>query len=249
LLQPGDPVPVTVENPGAASPFLLVCDHAGRGLPRRLGRLGLSEAALETHIAWDIGALDLGRRLAQGLDACLIHQAYSRLVIDCNRGPDHPDSIVAVADGWRVAGNQDLGPGEAAARRQGVFEPYHARIADELDMRRARGGRTVLVCVHSFTPSLGGRDRPWHVGILHLGDSAASTAMLALLRQEPGLVVGDNEPYAMDGVDYTAPFHAHRRGLDAVELEVRQDLLRDPAGVSRMAELFARLLPAAIEPG
>jgi predicted N-formylglutamate amidohydrolase len=246
LLEPTDPVPAIAENPGAASPFLLVCDHAGRALPRRLGRLGLPDEAFETHIAWDIGALELSRRLAEGLDACLIHQTYSRLAIDCNRAPDDADSIVTAGDGWTVAGNHNLSAVEAEGRRAAIFAPYHARIGAEIDERQARGAETVLVCVHSFTPSLGGVRRPWHVGVLHLGDSPASTAMLALLRQEPDLVVGDNQPYAMDGVDFTAPFHAHRRGLDAVELEVRQDLLGDPAGVRRMAALFVRLLPLAI---
>ena len=57
--------------------------------------------------------------------------------------------------------------------------------------------------------------------------------------------MGDNQPYAMDGVDFTAPFHAHRRGLDAVELEIRQDLLQDETWMARFAQMFARLLPEA----
>jgi predicted N-formylglutamate amidohydrolase len=205
-------------------------------------QLGLPDTAFETHIAWDIGALDLGRRLAGSLGACLIHQPYSRLVIDCNRDPNHGQSIVPISDGWEIPGNAQLTRAEAAARRGEIFDPYHARIGAELDARRARGLHTLLVLVHSFTPRMGGADRPWHVAVLHMGDSPASSAMLDLLRGESGLVVGDNEPYAMDGTDYTAPFHAHRRGLDAVELEVRQDLLQDAASADRMAALLGRLL-------
>jgi len=245
LLEADDPAPAIAENSGADSPYLLVCDHAGRAVPRRLGRLGLPDAAFEAHVAWDIGALDLARRLAEALDACLIHQAYSRLVIDCNRAPGHPNSIVTVSDGWKVASNQGLGPGGALARRAAVFDPYHVRIAAELDARRARGLETLLVCIHSFTPRMGGLARPWDVGILHMGDSDVSNAVLALLRREPDLMVGDNEPYAMDGTDFTAPFHAHRRGLDAVEVEVRQDHLQSLAGLEAMARLFARVLPIA----
>ena len=247
LLTAGDPAPAVAENSGADSPFLVVCDHAGRLTPRRLGRLGLPDDAFEAHIAWDIGALTLARRLSSALDATLIHQRYSRLVIDCNRDPDHDQSIVPVSDGRRIPGNEGLDVAEAAARRREVFEPYHARIAAELDARLARGLQTILVLVHSFTPAMGGVERPWHVGILHLGGSPASSAMLDLLRAEPGLVVGDNEPYAMDGTDYTAPFHAHLRGCDAVELEVRQDLLQDPVTADRMANLFIRLLPQLVE--
>jgi predicted N-formylglutamate amidohydrolase len=242
LLEEGDPAPAVAENSGASSPWLLVCDHAGRAVPRRLGSLGLPRAAFDAHVAWDIGALDLGRRLAGDLDACLIHQAYSRLVIDCNRAPDHAQSIVTEADGWQVTGNLGVGAAEAEARRSAVFEPYHARIGAELDTRMALGVPTLLTCVHSFTPSLGGVARPWHVGVLHLGDSPASAAMLALLRAEPGLVVGDNQPYAMDGTDFTAPFHGHRRGIDALELEIRQDLLSDPIQARRIADVLSRLL-------
>jgi predicted N-formylglutamate amidohydrolase len=221
---------------------LFVCDHAGRATPARLQRLGLPPAAFEEHIAWDIGALDLARRLAGDLGACLIHQSYSRLVIDCNRHPGHPDSIVARSDGWEVAGNLGLSPGEAEARRVEIFEPYHALIGAELDARVAAGLATVLVCVHSFTPIMGGKARPWQVGVLHLGDSPASLEMLELLKAQPGLVVGDNEPYAMDGTDFTAPFHGRRAGVDMVELEVRQDLLADAVGVARMAQLLGPLL-------
>jgi predicted N-formylglutamate amidohydrolase len=242
----GEPEAAVVEAPGADAPFLLVCDHAGRTIPRRLNNLGLPPPALEEHIAWDIGALDLSRWLARALGACLIHQTYSRLVIDCNRAPDHTASIVTISDGWTVPGNLELTPAEAEARRTAVFEPYHARIAAELDARQARGATTLLVPIHSFTPRMAGFERPWHVGVLHMGDSPASTALLERLRREEGLVVGDNEPYAMDGTDYTAPIHRRGRGIDAVELEVRQDLLQDPASARRIADLFTRLLPTVV---
>ncbi|HLZ83966.1 MAG TPA: N-formylglutamate amidohydrolase [Caulobacteraceae bacterium] len=243
LLEDGDPAAAIAENAGADAPFLIVCDHAGRTIPRRLGTLGVPAAALEQHIAWDIGALDLSRRLGEALGASLIHQTYSRLVIDCNRAPDHPGSIVTMSDGWTIPGNRGLTPTQAQARRREVFDPYHARIAAELDARLARGVPTLLVLVHSFTPRMDGFDRPWHVGVLHLHDSPASFALLGRLRGEDGLVVGDNEPYAMDGTDYTAPVHRRGRGIDAVELEIRQDLLQDPASARRIADLFIRLLP------
>jgi predicted N-formylglutamate amidohydrolase len=246
LLEDGEPEAAITERPAADGPILLVCDHAGRRIPRRLNDLGLPAAALEAHIAWDIGALDLSRRLSEALGAVLIHQTYSRLVIDCNRAPDHPSSIVTVSDGWTVPGNLGLTPAEAEARRRAVFDPYHARIAAELDARRARGIQTLLVLIHSFTPRMAGFDRPWRVGVLHLGDSPASTALLDRLRQEPGLVVGDNEPYAMDGTDYTAPVHRRGRDIDAVEVEVRQDLLQDPDSARQIADLFTRLLPTVL---
>jgi predicted N-formylglutamate amidohydrolase len=246
LFTPDDPQPVGVENPGARARFVLVCDHAGRAVPAALGRLGLPDAAFDLHIAWDIGALALSRRLSIALDACLIQQRYSRLVIDCNRAPGHEGLIAAVSDGVVVPANQGLSPSDAQVRVDGVHTPYHAKIAAEVELRAGERGAVALVCVHSFTPVFGGKTRPWHVGVLHNGASPSSLALLSLLRAEPGLVVGDNQPYAMDEQDYTAPHHAFARGLDALELEVRQDLLQDEEGSARIAELLARLLPTAI---
>lgn len=189
----------------------------------------------------------LGRRLSNALGATFIAQRYSRLVIDCNRDPSRADSIPAESDGSIIPGNANLAPADRAARIERVFAPYHARIAGELDARAARGLPTWIVALHSFTPAMRGMARPWIFGVLHLGDSAFSRATLAALAAEPdGPVVGDNEPYRMDLVDFTVPHHAIGRGLDYLELEVRQDLLADEAGQQAVAERLARLLPAAL---
>ena len=243
LLEPGDPAPVRAVAFGAGSPFLLVCDHAGRAVPARLGRLGLPDPVFGTHIAWDIGALGFAERLAERLETTLIWQAYSRLVIDCNRDPNHPGAIPEVSDQVVIPGNADLGEDERLARITEIHAPYHARIAAEVDAHVAAGERPLMICAHSFTPVMQGDARPWHVGVLHGGASPASEALLGLLRAGGDLVVGDNQPYDMDGTDYTAPTHAWARGLDVIELEIRQDLLADAAGQTRFADLFARLLP------
>lgn len=236
-----------VVNLGAQSPFLLLGDHAGRGIPSRLQDLGLREPDLSRHIAWDIGVAALGARLAEKLDAPFIAQRWSRLVIDCNRDPGRADSIPEASDGSTIPGNLGLTGDERAARVAQVFAPYHARITRELDARAARNLPTVVVALHSFTPVMAGFARPWLFGILHLGASPFSDAVLAGLRAEPDApVVGDNEPYRMDEVDYTIPHHAIGRGLDYVELEVRQDLLADAAGQAAVAERLARVLPAAL---
>ncbi|WP_207801743.1 N-formylglutamate amidohydrolase [Phenylobacterium hankyongense] len=222
-------------------------DHAGRIIPRALGDLGLSAAAMDRHIAWDIGVEGLGLALAEALGACFLRQRFSRLVIDCNRAPDRPDAIPAVSDGTAIPGNAALTPAERLARRAEVFEPYHARIAQELDARAAHGLPTVVVALHSFTPVMDGFARPWRFGVLHAEDSAFSRAVLAQLRAEAGAeVVGDNQPYRMDATDYTVPHHARPRGLDYLELEVRQDIIAGPEGQRQVADLLARLLPAAL---
>ncbi len=246
LLHAADSQPIAVHRAGADATFLFTCDHAGRLIPRRLGRLGLPQTALDLHIAWDIGAGALTERLSQSLGACGVLQRYSRLVIDCNRAPERPDAAPAVSDGVAIPGNVGLTPDALAERVQAIHTPYHTAIAGELDARQARGLPTIVVFMHSFTPRMGGQDRPWHLGVLHRDGSRFSAIVLELLSQAPGMVIGDNQPYAMDDVDYSAPLHAIGRGLDYLELEVRQDLIADEAGQARIADLLQVVLPQAL---
>jgi predicted N-formylglutamate amidohydrolase len=240
LLSADEAPPFSVLNPGAGSPLVLVGDHAGRDIPRRLAGLGLPPGALDGHIAWDIGAAGLGADLAARLGATFIRQRYSRLVIDCNRDPARPDAMPAISDRVPIPGNAALDAAARAARVSEIFEPYHARIAAELD---ARTGPIVVVSVHSFTPVLAGDARPWRFGVLHLGASPFSAAMLARLRAAFGAdLVGDNQPYSMDGTDFTVPHHAVARGFDYLELEVRQDLIGDARGQAEIAAQIAPML-------
>jgi predicted N-formylglutamate amidohydrolase len=246
LLGDEEPAPVTVESAGARGPFLIVVDHAGRAVPQGLSDLGLPATELARHIAWDIGAAAVARDLGRRLNACVIRQTYSRLVIDCNRDPVRADSIVAASDGTTIPGNASLSVADRAARRAEVFDPYHAAIAAELDARAASGLSTVLVAVHSFTPVMAEFERPWRHGILHLGQSAFSRAVLARLVAVSETPVGDNEPYAMDDVDFTAPHHAIGRGYDYVELEINQALIGEAAGQRAQAAFLAPLLTEAL---
>jgi predicted N-formylglutamate amidohydrolase len=244
LLSGDDPPPFSVTNRSGSAPFLLIGDHAGRAIPRALGDLGVAPGAMDRHIAWDIGVSGLGRRLAARLDACFVEQAYSRLVIDCNRKVGAADRAPAVSDGVAVPGNAGLSAAGLAAREREIYTPYQSAIAEALD---ARAGRpTFLVSLHSFTPVMAGFARPWRMGVLHRNDSELSRRMLALLQAELGDAAGDNQPYAMDGTDNTVPLHADARGIDYLEIEVRQDLLADDAGQEAAAELIGRLLPLAI---
>jgi predicted N-formylglutamate amidohydrolase len=245
LLEPSEPGPVIACELGRRGPFLFVCDHAGAEVPRALGDLGAPPEAFCRHIAIDIGAAGLAHGLADRLDGALIQQRYSRLVIDCNRAPDAPDAIVAHADGMDIPGNVGLSDAQVAARVSEIHTPYHAAIAAAVDARLAQGDTPALVFVHSFTPRFRGHDRPWRVGVLHHGASPLSSAMLAALGESELGPIGDNEPYQFDGTDYTAPRHAIARGLDYVELEIRQDLIADAAGQRAMAEALAPVLRKA----
>ena len=246
MLDPDEPDAAAIVNPLGRSPLLLIGDHGGRRVPRALAQLGLSDADLARHIGWDIGVTALGLALAQALDATFIHQIYSRLVIDCNRDPAAVDAMPAVSDGTVVPGNAALTPAAQAARVTAIHAPYHAAIAAEIARRTAASQPTALVALHSFTPVMRGQARPWHCGILHDGaNDALARAMLAALQEEEDLLAGDNAPYAMDGIDYTVPRHAFSARLPYVEIEIRQDLLTDDAGIAVWAARLARLLSAA----
>jgi predicted N-formylglutamate amidohydrolase len=246
LLEPDEPDPVTFDNEAGRSVFFLTCDHAGRAIPRRLEGLGLPEHETRRHIAWDIGIGVVGRQLSRLLDAAVVRQTYSRLVIDCNRDPKAPSSIPEISETTEIPGNRSLTEAERAARINAIFRPYHNTIAAALDRRAAAGRASVLVALHSFTPVFRGVARPWHAAVLYNRDARIARSLFELLQAEDGLAVGNNEPYRLtDLTDYTVPVHGERRGLPYVEIEIRQDQIGEPAGQAAWAERLARLLPAA----
>jgi predicted N-formylglutamate amidohydrolase len=246
LLGGGDPPPVRVLRPGGGSDFFLTADHAGRAIPRLLGDLGLPPSDLQRHIAWDIGVAHVTETLSQALDASAVLQAYSRLVIDCNRHPAWASAIPTTSELTAIPGNENIAPAEREARRREIFLPYHQRIAELLDARVAAGRRTVLIAMHSFTPVFRGETRTIDIGILYNRDRRLADTLLDLLRAEGDLAVGDNAPYAItDASDYTVPVHGEGRGLPHVEIEIRQDLIGDDAGQAAWAARLARLLPLA----
>ena len=243
LLAADEPAPVTVHNENGRSPFLIVADHAGNCMPRALGRLGVPEIECQRHIAWDIGISAVCRLVADALDATLIQQNYSRLVIDCNRMPGSQTSIPEISELTPVPGNMGLSEGQRAARLREIFWPYHDRSKTELDCRRQDGRPAALIAMHSFTPVFEGVARPWHAGVLYNRDPRFAHLLLALLEREDGLVVGDNEPYNVtDASDYTIPVHGERRGLHHIAIEVRQDLIGDDQGQRTWGRLLARSL-------
>lgn len=244
LIADNEPAPYTLRHAGAGSPFVLLGDHAGNRIPKSLGTLGLDEADLQRHIAWDIGIGAVVDHLADALDAFSIRQHCSRLVIDCNRPPGVASSIPLRSEHTDIPGNRGLTPAQRAQREREIFHPYHDAIVAELDRRAAAAQPTLLVSMHSFTPVYDGFVRPWHLGVLYNRGVDVARHCLELLRESGEWTVGDNEPYALgDLSDYAVPVHGERRGLPHIELEVRQDLIADPAGQREWALRFAGWLP------
>ncbi|MEO7206214.1 MAG: N-formylglutamate amidohydrolase [Steroidobacteraceae bacterium] len=228
------------------SDFIIVVDHAGARIPRRLANLGLPDLELKRHIAWDIGALSVARRVAQAIDAPLLAQNYSRLVIDCNRDPKVATSIPRISELLEIPGNIGLNALQIAARRAAIFEPYHRRIRELLDRRQAIGRRVILVAQHTMTDVYKDDRRSMHAAVLYNRDRRFAGVVLEMLRRERHLIIADNEPYFVsDETDYTIPHHAEARSLLHVEIEIRQDLVTDETGQTEWATRIARVLQDA----
>jgi predicted N-formylglutamate amidohydrolase len=225
------------------SNFVIVVDHASPRIPRRLNDLGLPASELRRHIAWDIGALGVARQVAAALDAPLVAQNYSRLVIDCNRDPAVASSIPRLSESTEIPGNVAMSDAEVAARRAEIFDPYHNHLRALLDERKLAGRPTILVAQHSMTDIYKGVRRDMHAAVLYNRDRRFAGMVLDRLRREAGLTIGDNEPYFVsDDTDYTIPRHGEARALPHVEIEIRQDLVSDDAGQAEWARRITRVL-------
>ncbi|MEO8443613.1 MAG: N-formylglutamate amidohydrolase [Gammaproteobacteria bacterium] len=241
LLGADDPAPVEeVRPPVPEYPVLLVCDHASARIPAALFNLGLAPLDLGRHIAVDIGAAALTRGVAALLGLPAVLSRYSRLVVDCNRHLDDPSAFPKASDDTVIPGNQDLPQAERDRRVAAIYRPYHAAVREALAKLGPLPG---VVAIHSFTPEFAGVVRPWHVGILWDQDAGLAEPLIAALRVEEDLCVGDNEPYSgRHPAGYTMDAHAESRGLPHVSIEVRQDLLATPAGIRRWTALLATAL-------
>jgi len=222
--------------------LLIVCDHASNSVPAGI-ELGVSAAALEDHIAWDIGTAKLSQALARQLQCSAILATVSRLVVDCNRHPDH--SVPESSDGRAIPGNIGLDR-QARARRLAIHADYHGAIATAI----AEQPPQLVIAIHSFTPELqsGAGHRPWPIALLWNRDERAPKLALPALRSETCLSgpVGANEPYSGRDLNYTMDRHAEDNGIPYLTFEVRQDQLRDSDGIARYAGILQRATRAAV---
>ena len=251
LLAASDPDPVAWFNPGGASNIFLTCEHAGGAVPAARGELGFAPEEMDRHIAYDVGAVGVARALAGRLDAALVLQRYSRLVIDCNRPFEAADCIVRQSDGTAVPANADLSDAERFARYEEIHQPLHGAIAAALDRRKTAGKPSLLVSVHSFTPVMRatGAVRDFELGLLYNRDGRLAEGLAETFRAaNPDVTVKLNAPYHVDDIsDFTIPVHGERRGIPNVLIEVRNDLINDARGQQEWAERLAKPLRLAAE--
>lgn len=242
LLFSDEPAPVMMENQSGISPFLILCDHGGKRIPRQLGDLGLPQHEIDRHIGWDLGVLAVSRHLSRLLNAPLVHQIYSRLVIDFNRQPGIPSSIPEVSEATSIPGNIGLTQQERDQRRDEIFTPYHDAIRAILTERKKHGIPTCILAMHSFTPVYHGESRPWEIGVLYQHQAEYALTVLEQLKQTRRWCVGDNQPYSVSDVtDYAVPQHAIKNELPYVEIEIRQDLITEPEGQRTWPEDLAQI--------
>jgi predicted N-formylglutamate amidohydrolase len=229
--------------PGAPDAGLVItCDHASNAFPTGYGTLGLPPEQLERHIAYDIGAAGVTRRLAKLLGVPAVLSRFSRLFIDPNRAVDDPTLIMRISDGAVVPGNARIDEREVAYRLNAYHRPYHAAIDTALDGAIAAGKPPAIFSIHSFTDNWRGHPRPWHATVLWDKDPRFAKPMVDALHAEPGLVAGENEPYSGRLKGDSMYEHGTRRGLPHALIEIRQDLIRDAAGQQEWAERLARII-------
>lgn len=241
LLSADDPAPVERFNADSAAPVLLVCEHAGRAVPEALCGLGLPDGAIDDHIGWDIGALAVARRIADRLEAPLIVQRYSRLVIDCNRPPLSPGAIPEISDDRPIPGNIAISTEARMARVRDIFDPFAAAVEEGFSI----APRTLAISIHSFTRAMRGKDdRPWHAGFLARKELDTSRRLIDHIAQvAPHLVLALNEPYQVDDeTDWFIPTQCETRNIRHSLVEIRNDLIRTSEG----QDLWAGYLTDAI---
>ena len=225
--------------------WVVTCDHATNIVPDWVagGDLGLPPADMERHIAYDVGAAGVTRRLAERLDSPAVLSRFSRLVIDPNRGSRDPTMVRQIYDGSIVPGNAHISEAEIAERLDRLYRPYH----DAIETAMATRETPILCAVHSFTPRLKGKpNRPWEIGILSASDDRLTRPIFDACLAE-GWVTGWNEPYGGylpgDSIDQ----HATLSGRLQVLIELRHDLISDAAGQTLWADRLAGVLARTLQ--
>lgn len=242
FLSSGEPPPFYVMHAESETPILLVCDHAASRFPEALGDLGLDPFARRCHLAIDIGAGSLTEYLADRLGVTAVLAQYSRLVVDCNRELLDPSAFLQFGDGILVPGNGNLGQDDKAARSDAIYWPYHQAIDAQVKRLTASGASPAFISVHSFTPVLNGKSRPWEVGVLWDKDLRLRDIFIKDFR-EAGFDVGDNEPYSGKApADFTIDHHAEAPGLPHIGIEIRQDFIDDAAGIARLGNVMHKII-------
>jgi predicted N-formylglutamate amidohydrolase len=251
VLTADEPLPFRVENERGRGPGIVICDHASNRVPRALKDMGLKKATLKKHIGWDIGAEDASLHISKMLDMPAVLAQYSRLVIDLNRAPHHVECIPEESDHIRVPANAGLQKKDREQRLKEIYWPYQNKIGQLADRFAKKKRAPLLISVHSFTPEMDGKKRPWHIGIMWKNEKKIAKQLIRNIRHShPSLLVGENEPYTLFDDRFpgsTIWRHAEERGLPYVFVEFRQDLIDTKQKAVYWADIFLDALRPVLD--
>lgn len=236
--------PVAVWGGAGAAPFVLLCEHASSFIPPVYEGLGIADEARTSHVAWDIGALDMATRMSAGLQAPLVAGQISRLVYDCNRPLEAPDCIPEVSEVFAIPGNCGLTQAQRQQRFDQIHTPFHAAVRGVMDKKELP---VALITLHSFTPVYFGKTRDVELGFLFHNTGALAEACVQVETAKGRYKAEINAPYsASDGVTYSLQQHGEARGVPSVMIEVRNDLIDTPAKAEVMADHLSDTLVQAM---
>ena len=241
FLETNEPPAIETFNQDGSCALLIVCDHASKLVPRKLKNLGLNKTQCKGHIAYDIGAAEVTRLLAQRLNAQAILAGYSRLVIDLNRPPEDPQSILKISDDTFIPGNQGLNKYTQNLRVSNLFDPYHSAINKAIVQLTSYGKQPALLSIHSFSPEFGSKPRPWDIGVLWNRDPRIADPLKKELN-ELGLIVGDNLPYSGRELAYTINLHGAASGIANCAVEINQSQIRDTVGIKCWSGILEKII-------
>ncbi len=240
--------PYKIFNVNAASRLLILCDHASNHIPSKYNNLGLNPNEIKRHIGWDIGAMNLSKKLSKNLNATLITSGYSRLLIDCNRPFAVPEAFIKKSENTIIPGNIKLSKKEKIQRAKKYCIPYRTKIQNILKIRMKKNIVPIIISVHSFTPVYNGKFRPWHLGLLFRKEKRLFTLLKKELNKNKTIKIGINKPYKCNlKGDFSIPYFAESNGLPCILLEIRQDLINSQSGVSKWSKKIEKLLKKVID--
>jgi len=238
--------PYTIEGENRPNEAVIICDHATNTVPDFVndGDLGISKKDMARHIAYDVGALGVSKRLAKKMNAPLIYTNFSRLVIDPNRGEDDPTLVMQLYDGTIIPTNRHITEKAINLRKDLCYRPYHAALETLLAQRE----NPILLSIHTYTKKLNGyAERPWHVGVLHSEDERLSRPLVPLLQSHSELCVGDNEPYSGHLPGDTMDYHALIPNRIHALIEIRNDLVKTMVNQREWADKLAPIFAEAVK--
>jgi len=232
---------------GSSSGVFVFCDHATNHIPPVYQNLGLSDADLSRHIAWDIGAETLTRQFCDTFGAAGLLAGFSRLLIDPNRAVGQAGSIPLISDNTPIPGNQNLSDEDRKIRVDRLYAPYHQALEGALDAAQNRHVDPLIISIHSFTPEMAsGQRRELDIGLLWKADVDKARRIKAAIERVHPYHVELNQPYSALTLNYTMDRHVIARGLRHTTLEVRQDLIDTKAKALVMAKHLTKSLNSFI---